>query len=235
MKDQYVGDVNDYRKYGLLRVLQQVTGMRLGICWMKTPDDHVIKDGKKLTYLRNAKNESQYDPALFKALYDVVKVKKERRIDVVLRTGILGKAISFGDIVPDDAEGRSLYLNRSLSSLRDAEIIFFDPDNGIEVKSKPYGSKNSSKYVYLTELEQFYTHGHSLLIYQHFPRVKRDEYIGERVKQLQERLQCGAILSIQSANVVFFLVSSKKRPLYLTSITERLTVQWRKEFTCKTY
>lgn len=233
MKDQYTGDVNDYRKYGLLRVIYQVTGLRLGICWLKTPDDNVQKDGKKLDYLRNIKNESKCDPPLFKALYDVVETKKVRTIDVVLRTGILGDAISFVDIVPDDAEGRSVYLNRSLSALDSAGIIFFDPDNGIEVKSKPYGRKSSSKYVYLAELEQFYVQGHSLLIYQHFPRVKRDEYIRLRTAQLRERLRCGAILSIRSANVVFFLVSSKKRQIQYTAITERLTAQWGEGFKCE--
>lgn len=33
MKNQYFGDINDYRKYGLLRVLQS-TGSKLLVAWM---------------------------------------------------------------------------------------------------------------------------------------------------------------------------------------------------------
>ncbi|MDO8501594.1 MAG: hypothetical protein Q7S20_07100 [Gemmatimonadaceae bacterium] len=54
MKHQYFGDVNDYRKYGLLRILQQASGLRLGVCWMLTPDD-TRTDGKFVAYLGDSK------------------------------------------------------------------------------------------------------------------------------------------------------------------------------------
>ena len=39
MKNQYFGDVNDYRKYGLLRVFANQAAFNIGVCWMLTPDD----------------------------------------------------------------------------------------------------------------------------------------------------------------------------------------------------
>jgi hypothetical protein len=39
MKEQYVGDVNDYRKYALLRHFAIECGLRVGVCWMLTPPD----------------------------------------------------------------------------------------------------------------------------------------------------------------------------------------------------
>jgi len=39
MKNQYFGDVNDYRKYGLLRALQSTWDGSLLVAWMLTPDD----------------------------------------------------------------------------------------------------------------------------------------------------------------------------------------------------
>jgi hypothetical protein len=39
MKNQYFGDVNDYRKYGLLRALQSTWNGSLLVAWMLTPDD----------------------------------------------------------------------------------------------------------------------------------------------------------------------------------------------------
>jgi len=39
MKEQYVGDINDYRKYALLRYLAEKGGVRTGVCWMLTQPD----------------------------------------------------------------------------------------------------------------------------------------------------------------------------------------------------
>jgi hypothetical protein len=39
MKNQYFGDVNDYREYGSLRVLTGLVGMSTAICWMLAPND----------------------------------------------------------------------------------------------------------------------------------------------------------------------------------------------------
>jgi hypothetical protein len=39
VKNQYFGDINDYRKYGLLRVLTNGGEIRTAICWMLTADD----------------------------------------------------------------------------------------------------------------------------------------------------------------------------------------------------
>ena len=52
MKDQYFGDINDYRKYGLLRAIVRTSGMRLMVAWMLTPDDGST-DGKFVSYLEH--------------------------------------------------------------------------------------------------------------------------------------------------------------------------------------
>lgn len=36
MKHQYVGDINNYRKYALLRALSADGANRIGVCWMLT-------------------------------------------------------------------------------------------------------------------------------------------------------------------------------------------------------
>jgi len=62
MKNQYVGDINDYHKYGLLRSLKQATGLDILISWMLTSDD-TSKDGGKTEYLKNqinGENSTQY-------------------------------------------------------------------------------------------------------------------------------------------------------------------------------
>ena len=67
MKDQYFGDVNDYRKYGLLRVLLSETGLTHTLCWMLTPSDG-RSDGKFVDYLASPKRWQHLDPPLFEFL-----------------------------------------------------------------------------------------------------------------------------------------------------------------------
>jgi len=50
MKNQYFGDIHDYRKYGLLRSIIEATQLRLLVAWMLTPDDGG-SDGSRLSYL----------------------------------------------------------------------------------------------------------------------------------------------------------------------------------------
>jgi hypothetical protein len=50
MKNQYFGDVNDYRKYGLIRLLTGRGEISTAVCWMLTPDDDRT-DGKFTDYL----------------------------------------------------------------------------------------------------------------------------------------------------------------------------------------
>ncbi|MET8524070.1 hypothetical protein [Nocardioides sp. NPDC004968] len=77
MKEQYVGDVNDYRKYALLRLLSR-SGLKLGVCWMLTPNDG-RSDGNKLGYLDQAKQE-RHDPELFTLLRRVRNEPDARRL-----------------------------------------------------------------------------------------------------------------------------------------------------------
>lgn len=46
MKNQYAGDINDFRKYAILRALA-TCGFRVTVCWMLTPDDGG-PDGRKV-------------------------------------------------------------------------------------------------------------------------------------------------------------------------------------------
>lgn len=50
MKNQYFGDINDYRKYGLRRAILDSTRLQMLVAWMLTPDDGST-DGNFITYL----------------------------------------------------------------------------------------------------------------------------------------------------------------------------------------
>lgn len=54
LKDQYVGDISDYEKYGLLRALSASADLPLAICWMLTAPDTTGEVGR--TVDRPARN-----------------------------------------------------------------------------------------------------------------------------------------------------------------------------------
>jgi hypothetical protein len=43
-----------------------------------------------------------------------------------------------------------------LARFRGTDLIFFDPDNGMEVGSRPWGRRDSCKYLYWRELVRAY-------------------------------------------------------------------------------
>ena len=66
MKNKYFGDIDDYRKYGLIRAILRSNEFNLLIAWMLTPDDS-NNDGKRIDYLSKTDDEwCKYDSELYK-------------------------------------------------------------------------------------------------------------------------------------------------------------------------
>lgn len=202
MKEQYVGDVNDYRKYALLRLLRR-SGLRLGVCWMLTPNDE-RSDGNKLSYLDQLKQE-RHDPELFELLRRVQGEPGARRLILIEGSEILPRAVFVNTIVPEPLFERQLWFKQASAVLAETDLIFFDPDNGMEVGSVAKGRRNSSKYVYRDELAATYRAGHSLLIYQHFQRKERKSFIQTVADDLGRVAADAEIWAIRTSHVVFML------------------------------
>src|SRR4051794_40207541 len=77
MKNQYVGDINDYRKYALLRILAGPGDIRIGVCWMLTPNDG-RQDGGMTKYLGDQSLWQPHDPGLFDVLRTVITAPDKR-------------------------------------------------------------------------------------------------------------------------------------------------------------
>jgi hypothetical protein len=207
MKHQYFGDVNDYVKYGLLRAFA-AAGFSLGICWMLTPDDGG-PDGRKIGYLSSPARWRRHDPALFDALSSALGRPEGRHVRHAECAAVLPNARFFGEPVPDGMYERSAWLQRAASALADSDLAFFDPDNGIEVRSKPRGRSGSSKYLYWDEMEAIWRRGSSLLVFQHFARISREHYIRGLAQALGERAAGASVVPIRTSHVLFLLALQK--------------------------
>jgi len=229
VKNQYFGDVNDYRKYGLLRVLSHETGLRCLTAWMLTPNDD-RPDGGFTRYLADPEKWRNYDPVLFDTLRDAVLVRGERDVAVLESSGLLPDAEFFSEIVPDQPSERASWFHRLLTVSPDNGLVFLDPDNGIEVMSKPIGSKGSSKHVYWRELAALFQQGASLLVYQHFPRRQRDEFTAELATRLSRELGISRVLTFSTSNVLFLLAPQPRHELGLCVSAESVARNWQGQF-----
>ena len=224
MKHQYFGDVNDYVKYGILRCMA-AGGLRVGVCWMMTPDDG-RSDGEKKFYFAQPGKWAGHDGELFAVLQTAAGQQEERPLEAFEQKGLIPCARFYGAYVPDAADTRWVWFQQTLVGLGETEMVFFDPDNGIEVPSKPAGCKGSSKYVLWTEIERTWWAGKSLLIFQHFPRINRELYICSLVEQTQKRLAADNIVALRSANVLFLLVIKAEHAERMKTALGLLEKKW---------
>jgi hypothetical protein len=210
MKEQYVGDISDYRKYALLRSLSAAGLNRVGVCWMLTPSDG-SSDGNKLAYLAQPERYQSFDLELYDLLARVAAEPGRRRLLSIEKSGIIPNASYFNEILPDDQLSRVAFMERCAGALAHADLIFFDPDNGLEV-SLAKGRRNSSKYLYLDEVAAFHRSGKSLLIYQHFPRVERTAFLSLCADRLRTAASGCAVWTFTTAHVAFFLLVHRESP-----------------------
>jgi hypothetical protein len=175
-----------------LRHLAVAGSARIGVCWMLTPPDD-RPDGGKISYLDQPEAWQSHEPEVFDRLRSVRGTPGMRRLRLIERSDIIPGALFFNEHLSDRLDLRRAYFAAAFDELKTAELIFFDPDNGLDVKSTPRGHAGSSKFIYRDEVADTYRHGHSVLVYQHFPRQKRDQFIGQITPDL---LRCAPLAGL---------------------------------------
>jgi hypothetical protein len=225
MKNQYFGDINDFRKYGLLRTLQRASGLAIGVCWFLTDDDGA-GDGEVRNYLKQARRWRHYDPELYDKLQRLLGGEMQRSVSRASEWGLVSGASYFDAGLRDDRLARAEYFEVARQLLRNSDLVFVDPDNGIEVPSTKLGASGSSKYVYWTELQAIYADGQSILVYQHFPRVVRERFVPFIAGRLGEELHGSSVVAFSTAHAVFFLVQQPKHGAALARAAREVERQW---------
>jgi hypothetical protein len=209
MKNQYFGDINDYRKYGLLRVLARESDLRVGVCWCLTANDGG-PDGERRQYLNQPWRWRHCDAELFDRLQRLSHLSVPPSVSLAREWELVPGASYFEALLHDRQAARTAYFAAARQGLGRCDLIFMDPDNGIEVQSAKLGARGSSRYVYWSELNAVYADGQSLLVYQHFPRVVRERFVPFLGARLAEELPGSSVVAFSTAHVVFFLVGQPK-------------------------
>lgn len=225
MKNQYFGDINDYRKYGLLRALQSAGDTSLIVAWMLTPDDGG-RDGGFRSYLKDRPIWANYDPGLFAGLADLLRLPSQRSVSLIEGSGLLPRTRYYTAVVPDMRSERENWRMGLLRAASGVDFVFLDPDNGIEVASKPVGRKGSSKYVTWREIQSLWEAGCSLLIYQHFRREERQAFTQRLVSDLGRRTGARFTEAFRTPHVLFLLAAQDRHTQRFREVVPLLSERW---------
>ena len=237
MQDRYVGDIGDYGKLGLLRSLA-AAGLRIGVNWYRTPDENHNEDGKFTQYLRTSGEGSYraHDPLLWDALAEIVN-NGRRQVESLEAPSILDVVffhdiLDFGQVSCRERENvRADWHQRALERLRDCDIVFADPDNGLMVPSALRGKKGN-KYVLPEELFAYYQQGASVIYYQHKARRQNSFYTDQHDKLLQdERIKGAEGLGLKftrtSLRYYWFLLHHEHAETVRRCVDSMLAGSWR--------
>jgi hypothetical protein len=134
-----------------------------------------------------------------------------RSVRAVEAAEILPRAHFHAAVLSDALATREGYFEMFWNTLGPRELVFFDPDNGLEVTSVPKGRRNSSKYLYWDELTKALGGERSVCVYQHFPRRPRASFLVGLLERMTSLATGHAAFAVTSPWVAYLLCAPAKR------------------------
>lgn len=107
---------------------------------------------------------------------------------------------------------RELWLKGALDKTKGQDIVFLDPDTGLEVKSEKRHHKKGPKYIFYDEVAPFVDRGQSAIIYQHLNRRgSAEDQVQRRKSDIDEIVKGDSFaLRYRRGNGRFFLFAPTK-------------------------
>jgi hypothetical protein len=190
LQDRYTGDVGDFIKLALLRALQP--GRTLGVAWWLFPDESHNGDGRHISYLQKPDEWRALDPDLYDGLARIVASGK-RSVSALQEANFLPGAVFWDTAIPTGLSPIQRRLNRAswyqtmIAALANSDLVFVDPDNGLETSSFSLGTVAAGKSVSLKQLSGLARHDRTLIVYHHQTRRKGGHL--EELRYWAERLR----------------------------------------------
>lgn len=230
MKNQYITDVIDYGKYSLLRHFA-MEGISVGVNWYLTQNDG-SSDGKFTQYLDQGEKMRRYDPSIFDVLKSV-QGKSEKTVADIQKAGIIPGALFYdAQLLPtgkpqERANHRKQWFYASFDVLKNAELIFMDPDNGL-LKTGDGGKLHAEKYVLPEEVEKYFHDGHNVVYYCHKGRRTMQAWM-DYLHLMFDRIPdaYSAVLTFRkgSRSSYVFLIHQESYPKF-RKILDRVKKDW---------
>jgi hypothetical protein len=175
---QYIGGIGDFGKFALLRHLMK--DRRLAVCWYLTGESEETNDRERhFDYLKRPDDFRHFAPEVFDRLaeFDGGSGGVVDPLTELQSSSMLGNAAFLGEMVPKRASLRQLWVDELVASARDADLVFLDPDYGIQ------GKRLTNKHVALAEIAALRSPDRALII------GHRQSGRGSEVKFLADRMR----------------------------------------------
>ncbi len=250
MQNRYFGDIGDFGKYGMLRTIIN-SGLKLGINWYLYPDESNNDDGKHTSYLQKDKNRLEICDAELYSFLKEANIKSlqglSRNIRTIEESELLQNTAFYSDMLDykDEhscikrVELRKVWHENSILTLKEAEVIFCDPDNGFEVMSVSPTSKRGGKFILYKEMQKQYNDGKSMVVYNHGPLwFKKGEmvpYIEGICSKIKEHLGNDVVIAClrwetTAKRFYFWLIRPEHKELLMSCLDTLSNEPWGKHF-----
>ncbi len=183
VRHNFVNDIGDYAKYALLRAICAggEETIRLGVIWYLTEHAERNGDGRKRPHLSQDGWE-RLDPDLLAAMRGIegaLPSPSALSVSLIQRSGILpARTAYFTEAMPhaggsaqQRVSARAAWFDRARQAVADCDLLFLDPDNGLEVPSVPLTSPLVGKYATVREVAALLDAGAGVVLYQHGDRA----------------------------------------------------------------
>jgi len=186
MQKRRFGSIGDLVKLAFLRHLQE--GRHLAVCWYLTGQgaNRPLPE-KHFAYLKRPDEFRYLAPEIFDTLKSVVKgaTLGSGYITAMEASGLLNGALFHHEQVPRRAALRKNWMASLVDSVSEADLIFLDPDNGIQ------GRRLTPRHVALAEIVALRRQDRALVTVQHQSGQKLEvRSIAERLRSIGcERLE----------------------------------------------
>ena len=259
MQDRYAGDVGDFGKLGLLRHLCGETAqdkhpsLKPGVIWYKSipgTRENAQNHGKFIRFL----DESDENNRRFKAcdgdLYEALRhvVDTGRSIDA-LRRVLAGQCPEFRPGAPllpkalywpnDVCHGkkkstcpRADWFQSAFEATAKCDIVFLDPDNGIECANLRPTQGKSRKYAFRCEVGKLIARGQSVVVYHHTGRLggTAKQQVQWHLQKLRDELSLAqdpfGVLFHRGGTRAFLILPAQKHYAALLERTSALVQKW---------
>jgi hypothetical protein len=230
MQNRYVGDIGDYLKLGILRALSP--GFRLSVVWWLFPDESHNCDGRHIGYLRRPDQWRHFDPQLFDALRGIVS-SGQRKVCALEEMGVLPGATFASELIPTGGpsafrvQARSDWLDAVRRKLDATDLVFLDPDNGLEPAGFRRTTAGAGKSIMMSEVRQFARPGRCLIVYHHQSRRKGGHHA--EMQHWADRLRRAGFAKVDALRAkpfsprLYYLLDA---PPLIRQRAERILVDW---------
>jgi hypothetical protein len=183
VRHNFVNDIGDYAKYALLRAICASSAdlIRLGVIWYLTDHAEQNGDGRKRAHL-SQNGWEDLDPELLAAMRRIENARQDQddlNVALIESSGVLPPGtVYFSEPIPRVHGGtlqrvadRAAWFGRARSAVVGSDLVFLDPDNGLQVRSAPLTSPLASKYATVAEIAALLDDGTGVILYQHGNRA----------------------------------------------------------------